>query len=39
MLYIYCLCEIMIISKAVFVKSASKFEECPPSNLPEFAMI
>ncbi len=29
----------MLISKAVFVKSASKFEECPPSNLPEFAMI
>jgi len=29
----------MIISKAVFVKSASKFEECPQSNLPEFAMI
>ncbi len=29
----------MIISKAVFIKSASKFEECPISNLPEFAMI
>ncbi len=29
----------MIISKAVFVKSASKFEECPISDLPEFAMI
>ena len=29
----------MIISKAVFVKSASKFEECPKSDLPEFAMI
>ncbi|MFZ2150790.1 MAG: ribosome biogenesis GTP-binding protein YihA/YsxC [Candidatus Absconditicoccaceae bacterium] len=29
----------MIISKAVFIKSASKFEECPVSNLPEFAMI
>lgn len=29
----------MIISKAVFVKSASKFEECPQSNLPQFAMI
>ena len=29
----------MIISKAYFVKSASKFEECPLSDLPEFAMI
>ena len=29
----------MLVSKAVFVKSASKFEECPVSDLPEFAMI
>jgi GTP-binding protein len=29
----------MLVKKAVFVKSASKFEECPVSDLPEFAMI
>lgn len=29
----------MIVSKASFVKSASKFEELPESDFPEFAMI
>ncbi|HBB04526.1 TPA: YihA family ribosome biogenesis GTP-binding protein [Patescibacteria group bacterium] len=29
----------MLIRSAVFVKSASKLEECPETNLPEFAMI
>jgi len=29
----------MIVRKAVFVKSASKLEECPQADFPEFAMI
>ena len=29
----------MLIRSAVFIKSASKLEECPQSELPEFAMI
>lgn len=29
----------MLIRTAVFVKSASKLEECPERQLPEFAMI
>jgi len=29
----------MLIRTAVFVKSASKLEECPEKILPEFAMI
>lgn len=37
-IYLLFIC-IMIISKAVFVKSASKFEECPQSDFLEFAMI
>lgn len=29
----------MIVRKAIFVKSASKLEECPQTDFPEFAMI
>ena len=29
----------MRIKEALFVKSSSKFEECPPPELPEFAFI
>lgn len=30
---------VMIINKAVFIKSASKLAECPDLHLPEFAVI
>lgn len=29
----------MLVRKAIFIKSASKLEECPQSDFPEFAMI
>lgn len=36
---LYSILDFMLIRSATFVKSASKLEECPQSDLPEFAMI